>query len=442
MRRASLLGWLPVAAAVALAGCTVKKTEAPDITGPSELGLSLELRVSPDLLVADGVSQSTLTITTRDSNGKIQPNVDLRVESVAGGQIVDTVGRLSAKNVKTGGDGRATLTYTAPNYPPNQLSDSGNMLVTLAAIPAGYDYHNAVVRDVLIRLVPQGQVLPQAYAPVANFTFSPTKPAEGADVAFDGSSSVISCNPDPSDPNDTTKCREAGGTAIYQWDFGNGQTGSGVRPTVRFSRGGTYVVTLVVTNDRGMNSNPRQKEVTVEVVADPTAVFELSPAGPGVNQQVFFDANGSKALGGRTISRYDWTFGDGGSGSGVTESHRYSRAGSFMVTLTVTDSAGKTGTTSKALTVGGTVIVPTAAFTISPATIGVGQVAFFDGTVSTSTAGRTITRYEWNFGDNVLVEGPRVEHVFNRAGGHTVTLTVTDSNGATDTETKTVTAAP
>ena len=122
VRRASLLGWLPVAAAVALSGCTVKKTEAPDITGPSELGLSLELRVSPDVLNMDGVSQSTLTITSRDSNGKVQPNVDLRVEALAGGEIVDVFGRLSNKNVKTGGDGRATLTYTAPNSPSSQNS--------------------------------------------------------------------------------------------------------------------------------------------------------------------------------------------------------------------------------------------------------------------------------------------------------------------------------
>ena len=57
-------------------------------------------------------------------------------------------------------------------------------------------------------------------------------------------------------------------------------------------------------------------------------------------------------------------------------------------------------------------------------------------------SGRTITRYEWNFGDNVPAEGARIEHVFTRAGGITVTLTVTDSNGATDTETKTITVAP
>ena len=145
VRRASLLGWLPVAAAVALSGCTVKKTEAPGITGPSELGLSLELRVSPDVLNMDGVSQSTLTITSRDANGKIQPNVDIRVEAVAGGEIVDVFGRLSTKTVKTGGDGRATLTYTAPNSASSQNSDSGNIGVTLAAIPAGYDYANAVV---------------------------------------------------------------------------------------------------------------------------------------------------------------------------------------------------------------------------------------------------------------------------------------------------------
>ena len=441
VRRTSLLGWLPVAAAVALSGCTVKKTETPDPTGPSELGLSLELRVSPDVLTMDGVSQSTLTITSRDSNGAIQPNVDIRVESVAGGEIVDVFGRLSTKNVKTGGDGRATLTYTAPNSVSNTNSDSGGNLVTLIAIPAGYDYHNAVARQVQIRLVPQGVVLPQAGAPMPKFTFSPTAPGEGQDVIFDASATIPSCLPNPSDPNNGNACIPTSGVATsYQWDFGNGQTGAGQRVTTRFDTRGTYAVKLVVTNDRGL-SNSVTNNVVVTAVNNPTANFSSSPDGPGVNQQVFFDANASQAAPGRTITRYDWNFGDGFSGTGVTESHRFARAGVFTVTLTVTDSAGKTGTTTRSLTVGNN-IGPTAAFTVSPSAITVGQLAFFDGTVSTSTPGRTIARYEWNFGDNVIVEGPRVEHIFGRAGTYTVTLTVTDSNGASDTETKTVGVNP
>ena len=340
VRRASLLGWLPVAAAVALSGCTVKKTEAPDITGPSELGLSLELRVSPDVLNMDGVSQSTMTITSRDSNGKIQPNVDVRVEAVAGGEIVDVFGRLSTKNVKTGGDGRATLTYTAPNSSSSQNSDSGNISVTLAAIPAGYDYHNAVVRDVLIRLIPQGSLLPQPFAPVARFSVSPSSPGEEQDVIFDGSASTASCVPDPTDPNNASKCTPASGAiSSYQWDFGNGQTASGPRVTTRFPTRGTFNVRLVVTNDRGL-SNSVTQAITVAGVANPTVNFTASPDSPGVNQQVFFDANSSAASPGRTITRYDWNFGDGGFGSGATESHRFSRAGTFQVSLTVTDSAG------------------------------------------------------------------------------------------------------
>jgi PKD repeat protein len=439
--RASRFGWLPVAAAVALGACTVKKTEAPEITGPSELGLSLELRVTPDLLHMDGVSQSTLTVTSRDSNGAIQPNVDVRIETVANGEITDTLGRLSTKNLKTGGDGRATLTFTAPNSVPSQNSDDGNFIVALYATPAGYDYHNAIARQVLIRLVPQGTVLPQSGAPLPRFTFSPSTPGEGEDVVFDASTSIPACAFNTADPNNAQACIPGDGRITsYQWDFGNGTTGSGVRTTTRFPTRGSYLVRLIVTNDRGFSNSVGQL-VTVSTVSNPTAGFTASPDNPGVNQQVFFDANASQASPGRTIARYDWNFGDGGFGSGVTESHRYNRAGVFTVTLTVTDSAGKTGTSTKTITVGNT-IAPTAQFTISPATINVGRVAFFDGTVSTATPGRTITRYEWNFGDNVPVEGPRQERVFSAAGTYTVTLTVTDSNGATDTETKTVTVAP
>jgi PKD repeat protein len=430
------LGWVSVLAAMALAGCTAKKTEAPELAGPSELGLSLEIRATPDVVTMDGQSQSQLVITARDSDGRPAGSRPVRVEITAGGEIVD-YGRLSTKNVTTGSDGRATVTYTAPTGAPSQNAD-GFTVITLIATPGGTDYRNALSRQVDIRLVPQGVILTTPYAPVPKFTFSPTSPGEDADVVFDASASIASCVPNPSAPNDTSQCTPQGGSIIsYQWDFGNGNTASGARPTTRFSTRGSYVVKLTVTNDR-LISNSVTNTVTVAGVANPTAEFAVSPASPGVNQNVFFDAAGSQAAPGRTISRYEWTFGDGSGGTGINESHRYTKAGSFAVTLTVTDSAGRTGAATKSVTVGAGQS-PTANFSFSPAAPTVNQRVFFDGTLSTAPPGRTIARYVWNFGENGLAEGERVEYVYGRAGAYTVVLTVTDSNGATHTVTKSVT---
>jgi PKD repeat protein len=428
-------GWISMIAAMALTGCTAKKTEAPELAGPSELGLSLDLRATPDVVTMDGQSQAQLVITARDANGRPATSQGVRVEITAGGEIVD-FGRLSTKNVTTGSDGRATVTYTAPTGAPSQNSD-GHTVITLIATPAGYDYRNALARQVDIRLVPQGVILPIAYAPVPKFTYSPTTPGEEADVVFDASSSIASCVPNPSAPNDTSLCQPQAGTIVaYQWDFGNGNTASGVRPTTRFSTRGNYVVKLTATNDRGL-SNSVSNTVAVGAVANPSADFAVSPTAPAVNQNVFFDASASQAAPGRSISRYDWTFGDGSEGGGVNESHRYTRTGTFSVTLTVTDSAGRTGTSTKTVTVGAG-IAPTANFTFSPATAAVNQRVFFDGTTSTPPPGRSIVRYVWNFGENGLAEGERVEYIYRTAGTYTVVLTVTDSGGATHSATKTI----
>src|SRR6185295_10687574 len=60
---------------------------------------------------------------------------------------------------------------------------------------------------------------------------------------------------------------------------------------------------------------------------------------------VTFSSAGSSDPDG-TIASYAWTFGDGGSASGASASHTYATAGTFTTTLTVTDNAGATGSTS------------------------------------------------------------------------------------------------
>lgn len=424
---------LTLAAAVGLAACT-KSASNPAPSGPSELGLSLQLQASPDVLTLDGQSQSTITVIARGPDGKPAANVGMRMEIRYYGSIVD-LGRLSTKNITTGGNGQASVTYTAPTGAPANNSDDGASIVNITAIPSGTDYGNATERDVRIRLVPQGNVLPQAYAPVPKFFFSPQAPGEDQEVRFDASGSIASCLPDPSDPGNAAKCTPAGGAIVsYQWDFGNGRSGSGVRSDTHYEAAGTYTIRLTVVNDRGL-SNSATGQISVTGLGGPTADFAFSPQSPGVGQTVNFDASASKAPADRSIIQYNWTFGDGGRGSGQFQSHRYDAANTYSVTLTVADSTGRTGTTTKQVTVGAGQ-GPVANFVVSP-TVGSPAIeANFDGTLSTAPPGRSIVTYEWNFGDGDRGAGPRPSHRYPRAGSYAVVLTVTDSAGATNSVTK------
>jgi PKD repeat protein len=78
----------------------------------------------------------------------------------------------------------------------------------------------------------------------------------------------------------------------------------------------------------------------------PSASFTTTPT----NLVVAFNASASTAISPATISTYAWTFGDTGTGTGVSPSHTYAANGTYTVVLTVTDSAGKTITATKSIT--------------------------------------------------------------------------------------------
>jgi len=99
--------------ALLASACTTTKQETPSLTGPSELGTSITISVSPDVVTQDGVSQSLVQITARDANGQPLRNVALRAELAVNGVGVD-FGTLSARSLVTDANGRASVTFTAP----------------------------------------------------------------------------------------------------------------------------------------------------------------------------------------------------------------------------------------------------------------------------------------------------------------------------------------
>jgi len=91
---------------------------------------------------------------------------------------------------------------------------------------------------------------------------------------------------------------------------------------------------------------------SIEVNTPPIASFAYSPENPVVNQPITFNASSSYDPDG-FIANYEWDFGDGNITNTTHEiiNHSYSEAGSYDVTLTVTDDEGAMNSTTKIITV-------------------------------------------------------------------------------------------
>jgi PKD repeat protein len=322
---------LAILGAVALAaGCSVKDTTTPDLAGPSELALSLNMSATPDTISQDGSSQTLVVVIARDSAGRAVAGLPIRFDVTLDGQIVD-YGVLSVKTVLTGSDGRASAVYTAP-APPLNSSDIATTTVSVVATPIGTNYANIVPRTVDVRLVPPGSVPPSGLGPVAKFAFS-WSGAQGAGVP------VVFNAAESSSP---------AGLVSYVWDFGDGAVGNGVTVQHVFGTAGTYSVRLTVTDRKGQTAWITQQ---VLVAAGPTALFTWSPASPVHGTVVTFDGSMSWAVPPATVASYVWEFGDGSVGSGVTTFHSFAAAGTYIVRLGVTDNSGLVGRTTQTIIV-------------------------------------------------------------------------------------------
>jgi PKD repeat protein len=407
-----------------VAGCSVKDVDQPALAGPSTLATSITMKASPDILVQDGASQSVITITALDAEGRPK-TIPLRADITVDG-VVQDYGRLSTKQPVTNG---SPLIYTAPatsTLAAGQVPQRVTILIT-PTDGSAFDARGEVARQVDIRLVPQGIIQPTNPNLVASFTVTPASPQVMGTATFDASATTnnaVACN---------SQC-------TYSWDFGDGTSGTGVTVTHVYRTASSFVAVLTVTDSRGAQSTT-SRAVVVAPGTPPTPAFTFSPTPAVVDQTVFFNAAGSRAATGRTIVKYDWDFGKGTTGSGVTVSKSYESAGTYTVTLTVTDDAGAAATTSQPVTV--TNPQPNAAFTVTPSSPAAGETVIVNA--SSTTGPSAIVSYIWDFGVGASPStGVGVSSSTSYPGatvGSTkvITLTVTDSAGRTSVTSRQVT---
>ncbi len=127
---------------------------------------------------------------------------------------------------------------------------------------------------------------------------------------------------------------------------------------------------------------------------------------------------------------YAWNWGDGSpGGSGYSATHNYSSGGTYVVTHTSNQAPGTASRSVSISAPGGPV---TASFT-SEVVLGTTNIVQFSGSAGGGTPPYT---FAWAFGDGVTSTEQSPRHGYQSPGTYAVTLTVTDSKGASATATR------
>jgi hypothetical protein len=106
IHRSFILRAVPPLLAVGLllssAGCGLDKAQKPDPTGPSDVGVSTDLVAAPDVLNADGVSESVIMLTLRDQDGKPISGRSVIFDTDGDGRLVPSTSSTFVGPVQTG----------------------------------------------------------------------------------------------------------------------------------------------------------------------------------------------------------------------------------------------------------------------------------------------------------------------------------------------------
>jgi PKD repeat protein len=178
---------------------------------------------------------------------------------------------------------------------------------------------------------------------------------------------------------------------------------------------------LVSYDSRNLSANPQNLPPTADftfTTTDHSAIFTDTST----------DSDG-------TIASWAWDFGDSNNSTDQNPSHIYAAAGTYSVSLTVTDNDGGSDSISQDVTVTAPNVLPTANFTHTTTDL----AATFTDT-STDSDG-TITSWAWNFGDGNTSTQQHPVHNYTAANTYSVSLTVTDNIGGSDSISQDVTVS-
>jgi len=333
-----------------------------------------------------GLSSGTYTVTVTDANGCIT-NASAAITQPAG--ALGVTGTQTNINCYGNSTGAINLTSSGGTTPYSYLWSNGSTSQNQSGLSSGF--YAVTVTD--------------ANGCTSSNSFTLTQPSAALSASA-GVSQNVSCN---GGSNGSVILNVSGGTSPHTFNWSNGSTSQNLNNV----SSGTYTVT--VTDSKGCTAT--QSATVTQPSAALSGTISVSQ-----NVSCFRGANGSINLnpsGGTSPYVYSWSNG--------STSQNLTNLSSGTYTVTITDANGCTFTSSASVSQPAASLSATATVTQN-----VSCNSGSNGSIAVSVSGGT-SPYSYNWSN-----GATSQNLSNLSAG-TYTVTVTDANGCTSVQTKTVT---
>ena len=224
---------------------------------------------------------------------------------------------------------------------------------------------------------------------------------------------------DPNTLNSYHFVNQSTGGLYYYWSFGDGATSNLFDPHHAYTIAGVYTACLYINDSVNNCFDSFCSVITVGSVSNCTANFFATPDST-LNTIQFSNLS----VGG--VQRY-WSCGDGNNSSLSNPLHTYTVSGTYLVCLTISDSALQCSSTYCDTVVVGGNINCNASYWFIPDAVISNQIHFF-GSGNLNNTG-VISSWFWEFGDSTTATVQNPNHQFANSGYYYVCLTITTTTG-------------